>query len=93
MDILILIAVEEHFNRPKRGHGIPPAAVLQKVDSSVMTFIDSRLKLSGHERKHSGKEPTIYEDAIRYIKRLNDPKFLRKKRRREGGNILSIRLH
>lgn len=78
MDILILIAVEEHLNRPKRGRDIPPAAVLQKVDPSVMTFIDSRLESGGHERKRSVKEPTIYEDAIRYIKRLNDPRFLRK---------------
>lgn len=78
MDILILIAVEEYLNRQKYRCEASLPAVAQKVDSSVMTFINSRLESNREENKLSTKEPSLYQDAINYIKRMKDPRFLRK---------------
>lgn len=78
MDISILVTVEEYLNRQKVRRGIPSAVILQKVDPSIIDCINRRLDPDDPNKRPSVKEPTIYEDAIRYVKRLNDPRFLRK---------------
>lgn len=72
MESKILIAVEEMLNRV--AGGIETAT---KVDDGLVELIDLQLRECVAE-----PSSTIYEDAIFYIKRLGDSRFLRK-----NGNV------
>lgn len=74
MNIQVLVAVEEHLNN--RVHHKETnlfTAPFVKFDPAIVELINTQLM-----QDKGIRESTIYEDAIVYIKRLNNARFLRK---------------
>lgn len=69
----ILLEVEDALNLLHTGNREQPIQCVEKVDPQIVDMIDLRLG-----QPLEPPEPTIYEDAIFYIKRMKNPRYLRK---------------
>ena len=73
MNMQVLVAVEEHLNnRTYLKEANKCTGSFAKFDPAIVELINTQLK-----QDKGTREPTIYEDVIVYIKRLNNTRFLR----------------
>ena len=73
MNMRVLVAVEEHLNNlTYRKEADKCTGTFVKFDPAIVQLINTQLM-----QDEGTREPTIYEDVIVYIKRLNNTRFLR----------------